>query len=159
MPTPRCVAAADIEEKREARKARVNALRAKRNAAENAEQPKAPSTFHRSSSLAATCRIHPLLSGACVLQPKAEPKPGVRLSSKEVFEIIAQRKAPSSPYWSTPRILSGLLIQRSITSYLWTTQDSLWRSIGQGGGQGESAGAEGKSDQGGASADEAQGSD
>ena len=25
--------------------------------------------------------------------PKAEPKPGVRLSSKEVFEIIAQRKA------------------------------------------------------------------
>jgi len=59
-------AAGELELKREARKERVKEIKKKRGGGVE-EEPPTP--------------------------PKPEPKPGVRLSSKEVFEIIAQRKA------------------------------------------------------------------
>jgi len=60
------LSAGEIEAQREARKSRVKEIRLKRGGGP-APEPEPP--------------------------PKPEPKPGVRLSSKEVFEIIASRKA------------------------------------------------------------------
>lgn len=64
--------AAEIERRLEEKRERVREIRTRRENQNKAKEPPAPST---------------------TAAPKREPKPGVRLGGREVYEIIAARKA------------------------------------------------------------------